>query len=48
MKLTKSTNICYISDRVASTIKVDIKETFMGIDVYVVNRQQSKNNRPIS
>ena len=32
MKLTESKNICYISDRVASTIKVNIKETFMKND----------------
>ena len=30
MKLTESTNIFYISDRVASTIKVNIKENFTG------------------
>ena len=29
MKLTESMNICYISDRVACTIKVNIKESFM-------------------
>ena len=28
MKLTELTNICYISDRVACTIKQNIKETF--------------------
>ena len=32
MKLTHSTNIFYISDRVACTIKVKTKETFMGKD----------------
>ena len=30
MKLTESMNTCCTSDRVASTIKVNIKETFMG------------------
>ena len=30
MKLTASTNFCYISDRNACTVKVNIKETFMG------------------
>ena len=30
MKLTKSTNICYVSDTVACTIKMNVKETFMG------------------
>ena len=29
MKLTESMNICYISDRVACTVKVNIKESFM-------------------
>ena len=29
MKLTESINICYVSARVARTIKVNIKETFM-------------------
>ena len=29
MKLTESMNICYISDRTACTIKVNIKESFM-------------------
>ena len=29
MKLTESTNICYIHDRVACTIKRNIKETFL-------------------
>ena len=30
MKLTESTSICYASDRVACTIKVNVKETFIG------------------
>ena len=29
MKSTKSMNICYISDRVVCTIKMNIKEKFM-------------------
>ena len=29
MKSTESMNICYVSDRVACTIKIDVKETFM-------------------
>ena len=29
MKLTESTSICYASDRVACTIKMNVKETFM-------------------
>ena len=35
MKLTESTNICYISDRVPSTMKVNIKQTFMGKDGFL-------------
>ena len=34
MKLTKSNNICYVSDRVACTIKRNVKETFMGNDSF--------------
>ena len=30
MKLTESMNICYVSDTVACTIKMNIKEAFMG------------------
>ena len=30
LKFPESTNICYISDRVACTIKVNIRETFIG------------------
>ena len=30
VKLTASTNSCYISDRNACTVKVNMKETFMG------------------
>ena len=33
MKLTESNNVCYISDRIACTIIVNIKETAMEIDV---------------
>ena len=29
IKLTGSTNICYISDRVPFAIKMNVKETFM-------------------
>ena len=29
MKLTESTNICFISDRVACTVKRNITETFL-------------------
>ena len=41
MKLTESTNICCTSDKKTCTIKVNIKETFMGNDgnVYLVNGQ---------
>ena len=35
MKLTVSTNICYISDRVPCTMKVNIKQTFMGNDSFL-------------
>ena len=35
MKLTESTNICYFSDRFATTIKVNIKEIFMGKDAFL-------------
>ena len=35
MKLTESTNICNFSDRFASTIKVNIKEIFVGNDVFL-------------
>ena len=34
MKLTESTNICCTGDRVNCTIKVNIKETFMGNDSF--------------
>ena len=35
MKLTESANICCISDRVACTIKVNIKKTFMENDSFL-------------
>ena len=35
MKLTESTNICHFSDRLATTIKVNIKGIFMGNDVFL-------------
>ena len=35
MKLAASKNICYISDRIASTFKVNIKETFLGNDGFL-------------
>ena len=52
MKLTESPNICYAIDRVACTIKVNIKETFMGNDgflqmFFVVNGLESENKRYI-
>ena len=34
MKLNESMNICYISDTVACTIKVNVKETFVGNDSF--------------
>ena len=34
MKLTESTSICYTSDRVACTIKMNVKETFMENDSF--------------
>ena len=51
--LTESTNICYISGRVACTIKLNIEETFLGnngfpANVYVVNELQSEIKRPIT
>ena len=35
MKLTESTNIFCTSDKVVRTIKVNIKETFMGNDGFL-------------
>ena len=42
MTLTESSNICYISARVAYTIKLNIKGTFLGnmgfpVSVYTLN-----------
>ena len=42
MTLTESTNICYIIARVAYTVKLNIKGTFLGnmgfpVNVYTVN-----------
>ena len=34
MKLTKSTNICYDTDMFTCTIKINVKETFMGNDSF--------------
>ena len=34
MKLTESTSICYASDRVACTTKMNVKETFMRNDSF--------------
>ena len=47
MTLTESKKICYISDRVACTVKLNIKETFLGNNgfpenVYIVNELQSE------
>ena len=35
MKLTESINTCCTSDRVTTTIKVNIKETFMGNEPFL-------------
>ena len=35
IKLTASMNICYVSVTVARTIKVNIKENFMGNDGFL-------------
>ena len=35
MKLTESTNICWTSDRLVCTIKVNIKETLIGNDGFL-------------
>ena len=43
MKLTESINICYISDRVTCTVKVNIKETFMGNDGFLLNGKCEHN-----
>ena len=53
MTLTESTNICYISHIVASAVKLNIKETFVGnkdfpANVYIVNGMQSEIKGPIT
>ena len=50
MKLTESTNIFYVSDTVACTTKMNVKQTFMRNDsfVFVVNGHQSENKRSIT
>ena len=53
MALTESTNMCYISDRVSCTVKLNIKETFLRnngfpADIYIVNGLQSEIKRPIT
>ena len=35
MKLTESTNICYIIDRVTCTTKLNIKESLTGSDGFL-------------
>ena len=37
IKLTESMNICYISDKVACTIKVNVEKTFMGKNGFLYN-----------
>ena len=34
MKVTESMNTCYVSDMAACTIKMNVKETFMGNDSF--------------
>ena len=53
MTLTESTNICFVSIRVACTVKLNIKENFLGnnvfpANVYIVNGLQSEIKRPIT
>ena len=53
MTLTESTNIFYISDRVACTVKLNIKETFLRnngflANICIVSGLQSEIKRPIS
>ena len=43
MTLAESTNTCYITDTVACTVKLNIKDTFLGdngfpVNVYIVNK----------
>ena len=35
MKLAESKNVCYISDKIACTIKVNTKETFLENDGFL-------------
>ena len=37
MTLTESTNICYISDKFACTVKLNIKESFLGNNGFPTN-----------
>ena len=53
MTLTESTKICYISDRVACTVKLNNEETFLRNNgfpenVYIVNELQSEIKRSIT
>ena len=53
MTLTESTNTSYINDRLVCTVKLNIKETFLGNDgfpanVYIVNGLQSQIKRPVT
>ena len=53
MTLTESTNICFVSDRVACTLKLNIKENFLRnnvfpANIYIVNGLQSEIRRPIT
>ena len=53
MKLTEPMNISYISYRVTCTIKLIIRETFLGnkyfaANVYLVNGLQSENKKIIT
>ena len=34
IKITESMNICYVSDKVACTIEVNVKEAFVGNDSF--------------
>ena len=53
MTLTESTKICYISDTVTCTVKLNIKDAFLGNNslpenVYIVNELQSEIKRSIT
>ena len=53
MALNESTNICYISDTVACTVKLNIIDTFLGNNglpenVYILNELQSEIKRSIT